>query len=301
MLESLKSLIDDPDEAIKAWPQEPRLYRRDPASFRHLLTLEEVEQLVDAECLALRNVVLLKDSVISDPCRYGDEDLPGMPQRGAIRAHLNDGGTISLRGLERLKPAIAKLHAGLTDETGYRVHANAYLTPAGAQGIKYHFDPYLTLIVQLHGRKAWPVHEPFVVNPVREYGSFHLTGFTPEQRHFLEHTPPERIYTLEPGDVFWLPRGWLHSPYTVGDQPSLHITIAFKERTPHWAAQQLITEVLALALQDEQMRATLPPAAVVGDPRAAVQEAREYLIGSLMTADVEEMAELLRVAARRGD
>jgi hypothetical protein len=297
----LKFLIDDPDEAVQAWPQQPRLYHRDPASFHHLLTLREVMELVDAECLALRNLVMLKDSVISDACRYTDEDQPGMPRRGAVRAHLDNGGTISLRGLERLKPSIAELHAALTRETGYRVHANAYLTPVDAQGIKYHFDPYLTLIVQIHGRKAWPVHAPFVENPVREYGSFHLTGFTPEQRHFLEHTAPERTYTLEPGDVFWLPRGWVHSPYTVGDEPSLHITIAFKERTPHWAAQQVITEVLALALQDPQMRATLPPAAIVGDTTAAVKEAREYLLGSLAMLDVGEMAELLKVAARRGD
>lgn len=297
----LKSLIDNADEVVQAWPQEPRLYERDPASFHHLLTLEEVEELVAAECLALRNVVLLKDSVISDPCRYSDEDLPGMPRRGAIRDHLASGGTISLRGLERLKPSIAHLHAALTHQTGYRVHANAYLTPAGAQGIKYHFDPYLTLIVQIHGRKAWPVHAPFVVNPVREYGSFHLTGFTLEQRQFLENTPPERTYTLEPGNVFWLPRGWVHSPYTVGDEPSLHITIAFKERTPHWAAQQLATEVLALALQDPHMRSTLAPEAVVGDATAAVAAAREYLIGSLINLDVEEMAGLLRAAARRGE
>ncbi|GLW05563.1 hypothetical protein Misp01_06930 [Microtetraspora sp. NBRC 13810] len=295
----LKSLIDNPDEVTKAWPQQPRLYQRTPASFQHLLTLKEVEQFVDAECLALRNVVLLKDSVISDPCRYTDEDLPGMPRRGAIRAHLDNGGTISLRGLERFKPSIAELHAALTQETGYRVHANAYLTPAGAQGIKYHYDPYLTLIVQLHGRKAWPVHAPCVDNPVREHGSFHLIGFTPEQRHYLEHTPPEQTFILEPGQVLWLPRGWMHSPYTVGEEPSLHLTIAFKERTPHWAAQQVIAEVLTLALQDPQMRATLPPAAIVGDSRTAVAEAREYLIGSLVTMDIEEMADLLRTAARR--
>ncbi|MEV0595487.1 hypothetical protein [Nonomuraea cavernae] len=49
------------------------------------------------------------------------------------------------------------------------------------------------------------------------------------------------------------------------------------------------------------MRATLPPAAIVGDATAAVIEAREYLIGSLAMVDIEEMAGLVRVAARRGD
>jgi hypothetical protein len=297
----LSTLIDNADEVKAAWPRHPRLYHRDPVTFSHLLTLPEVERLVDAECLAMRNVVMVKDSVITDPCRYGDDDLPGMPRRGAVRGHLDNGGTISLRGLERLKPAIADLHAGLTHETGYRVHMNAYLTPPGEQGIKYHYDPYLTLIVQLHGRKAWPVHSPCIENPVREYGSYHIVGFTPQQRHFLAHTPPEQVFTLEPGDVFWLPRGWMHSPHAVGDDPSLHLTVAFKERTPQWAAQQVITEILALALKDPQMRETLPPDAIVGESRVAVTEARDYLVGSLMTMDIDEMAELVRAAARRGE
>ncbi|MEU4233268.1 cupin domain-containing protein [Nonomuraea sp. NPDC026600] len=297
----LKSLIDDPGDVMTAWPRQPRRYRRDPVSFSHLLTLEEVDQFVDAECLALRHVVLVKDSVITDPCRYADDDLPGMPRRGAVRAHLDNGGTLSLRDLERFKPAIAELHAALTHELGYRVHTNAYLTPAGGQGLTYHYDPYLTLIVQLHGRKAWPVHSPCIDNPVRAYGSNAIVGFTPQQRHFLEHTPPEQAFTLEPGDVLWLPRGWLHSPYTVGEEPSLHLTVAIEERTPHWAAQQLTAEILALALKDPQMRATLPPACVVGDSRLAVAEAREYLIGSLMRMDVDEMAESLSAAARRAE
>ncbi|KQX52809.1 hypothetical protein ASE09_06015 [Streptomyces sp. Root66D1] len=52
------------------------------------------------------------------------------------------------------------------------MHVNAYLTPPGAQGLKYHYDPYVTLIVQLAGRKAWPLHPPFVENPTTEYGNF---------------------------------------------------------------------------------------------------------------------------------
>ncbi|MEU6712954.1 cupin domain-containing protein [Nonomuraea sp. NPDC046802] len=295
----LKTLIDNPDEVMAAWPRQPRRYQRDPASFSHLLTLEEVEQLVDAGRLPLRHVVLVKDGLVTDPCHYADDDRPGMPRQGAIRAHLDNGGTLSLRDLEKLKPSIAELRTSLTHEIGYRVHTNAYLTPAGGQGLTYHYDPYMTVIVQLHGRKAWPVHPPCVDNPVREYASNAIIGFTPQQRHFLEHTPPEQTFTLAPGDVLWLPRGWLHSPHTIGNEPSLHLTVAIEERTPYWAAQQVITEVLALALQDAQMRATLPPAAVVGDPTTTVTEAREYLIDSLMTLDIDKMVESMQAAARR--
>jgi ribosomal protein L16 Arg81 hydroxylase len=293
---SLSKLIDHPGEVHARWPREPQRYYRHPETFEDLLTLADVDDLVDHECLPMRNVVLLKDGVIAEAYTYADGD---MPRRGAVRAHLNDGGSISLRQLERMRPAIAALHRALHQETGYRVHANAYLTPPGAQGLKYHFDPYVTLILQLAGQKTWPVHKPFVQNPVQEHGSFHLTGYTPEQLTYLANTPPDDEFSLSPGDVLWLPRGYSHSPYTVGDESSLHLTIAFKERTHHWVAERVAEEVLAQALVDPEMREEVPPLGVTGDPSEAVATARQYLIGALLQLDPEMMAKRLQEAARR--
>ncbi|MEY9946932.1 JmjC domain-containing protein [Kitasatospora sp. GAS1066B] len=294
---SLKSLIDNPEEVLTSWPREPRRYHRDPVAFEHLLTLTNVDRLINSDCLATRNVSLLQDSKILERSSYADGD---MPRQGALRGHLDSGGTISLRALETLIPSIAELYRELQDETGYGVHVNAYLTPAGAQGLKYHYDPYVTLILQLSGSKAWPVHDPFVTNPVLEYGSYHTNGFTEEQLHFLANTPPKATYTLEPGDVFWLPRGYLHSPYTVGDEPSLHLTVAFKERTYHWVAEQLAQEVLAQALVDPAMREEVQPVAVTADPGEVIHQMRSYLIGALLKLDEDETAGRVLKAARPG-
>ncbi|MFD9815153.1 JmjC domain-containing protein [Streptomyces sp. NPDC059080] len=245
----------------------------------------------------MRNVVLLKDSEIWEKYTYANGD---MPRRGAVRKHLDDGGSISLRELERLKPSIARLHHDLHAETGYRVHVNAYLTPGGAQGLKYHYDPYVTLIVQLHGKKTWPAHRPFVENPVQEYQSFHIVGFTAEQKRYLANTPPVKEFVLEPGDVLWLPRGWPHSPYTVSEEPSLHLTVAFKERTYHWLAERMAEDVLAQALVDPQMREEVAPAILTGDPTSAVKLMREYLIGSLLQLDDSTVARYVQKAALLG-
>jgi ribosomal protein L16 Arg81 hydroxylase len=293
---SLKFLIDDPEAVLTSWPREPRRYHRDPLLFERYLTLAEVERLIDANCLATRNVSLLKDSKVLEQRLYTDGELP---RSGALREHLNSGGTISLRSLETLVPSLAELYSELRMETGYGVHVNAYLTPPGAQGLKYHYDPYVTLILQLFGRKAWPVHDPFVTNPVREYGSYHTEGFTPEQLRFLANTPPKETYTLAPGDVFWLPRGYVHSPYTVGDEPSLHLTIAFKERTHHWVAERIATELLAQALVDPAMREEVPPAAITGYPAATVHLMRNYLLGALLQLDENEMCARLAAEAQR--
>ncbi|AEW94089.1 MULTISPECIES: JmjC domain-containing protein [Streptomycetaceae] len=294
---SLQLIVDDPAVILRSWPHEPLRFRRDPAEFGRWLTLAEVDTLIDAGCLAMRNVVLLKDGRVSEKWEYADPDDPTMPRCGAVREHIKAGGSVSLRELEHLKPSVADLYRALCRETGYGVHINAYLTPPGCQGLKYHFDPYVTLILQIHGRKTWPVHPPFVANPVQEYGSFHLIGFTPEQRHYLAHTPPAATFTLAPGDVLWLPRGYVHSPYTEGSETSLHITVAFKERTYHWAAERLAEDILRRALADPEMREELPPHLVTLDTLPVVEQARDYLIGALLSLDPETAVKYLQRSA----
>ncbi|MDH6142646.1 ribosomal protein L16 Arg81 hydroxylase [Kitasatospora sp. GP30] len=292
---SLSLLLDDSAEILTALPTAPKLYHHGPERFRPLLTREEVDAMIDAGTLPMRNVVLLQDGTAVDPCRYGKGD---MPRRGYIRGMLNDKATLSLRGLEEMKPPLAGLAKSISCETGCSTHVNAYYTPAGGHGLRYHYDRYVTLIVQLHGQKAWPVHPPFVENPVQDYGNFTSRGFTEEERRFLEFTPPAETYTLGPGDVLWLPRGYVHSPYTVGDEPSLHITIGLKERTPQWVAAEVAGHVLRQALADPEMRAGLAPADVA-EPGDAVKEARAYLIGALAKADLSELSAVVRRAAFR--
>jgi ribosomal protein L16 Arg81 hydroxylase len=206
---------------------------------------------------------------------------------------------VSLRALEHLVPAVAELRAQLQAETGYLVHANAYYTPPGEQGFLYHFDAYATLILQIHGRKAWPYHQPFQSNPVQEYGNFKDIGFTREQLEYLAATEPADTPVLDPGDVFLLPRGYPHSPYTVGEQPSLHITIALKERTPQWAVEQLARHLARQALADPAMREAIPPADLLADATAVAKDARAYLVGALLALDLDDAGHHLREAARR--
>lgn len=294
---NLSDLIDNPNEILGAWPAEPRLFHRDPKTLHSLLTLHEVDKLVDNDCLPMRNLAVLKEGRVFEAWEYWDPDDHDMPRRGLVRKHINDGGSISLRSLERMVPAVAEMYREVRAETGYGVHANAYLTPAGAQGLKYHFDPYLTLVLQLHGRKTWPLHPPIMTNPVQQFGIFR--GWTDEQRHRLANTPPAQSYTLQPGDVFWLPRGWIHSPYTEGHDTSLHITLAVKERTYWWLAAQLAQDVLQRALPDPQMREELPPAVVTAGAADGIETARQYLVGALLLLDREETVKYIQQQATR--
>ncbi|MER6098629.1 cupin domain-containing protein [Streptomyces sp. NPDC001728] len=291
----LSDLVDGVPEILTRWPSEPLLFERDPNSLAHLLTLAEVNALVDAHCLAARNVVLLKDGEITDRDTYVSG---GMPRSGAVRTHLDQGGTITLRDLQALKPAVSRLCDEIRQETGYHVHINAYMTPPGSHGLTYHYDPYVTLIIQVAGKKAWPLHPPIVRNPMGEYGAFEGRGFTREERQWLATTPPAQTVTLEPGTVFWLPRGYIHAPYTVGEQTSLHLTVALKERTRHWLAERLAAEVLAQALADPALRSEIPPAELLDTPGPAIERARKYLLGALLTMTPDDLTEPVRRMAK---
>lgn len=284
-------------QVLADWPAEPLLLHRAPQLLRELLTLQQVDQLIDHNCLPLGNLAVIADHRPVDDRLYAGTS--GLPRPGAIRHYLDRGATVSLRALERVIPAIAALRDSLQAETGYLVHANAYLTPGGEQGFLYHFDPYATLILQLHGSKAWPWHPPFAPNPVQEYGNFKDVGFSREQLDYLAETEPAGAPVLRPGDVFLLPRGFPHSPYAVGDEPSLHITIALKERTPQWACAQVADYLVRQALADPAMRATIHPVELANSPALVAKEARSYLVGALLAADPDEIGRHLFETARR--
>lgn len=289
----LADLVDDAAELLGNWPTEPRIYHHGEHAFDSLLTMAEVDDLIDNDCLPNRNVRLVRDGETVDDREYSA--TPDMPNPGAVRQYLNDGCTLSIRRLQTIKPVLNRLRREVARETGYETHFNAYLTPPRQHGLRYHFDPYVTLVIQIHGSKVWPMHPPFVENPVEEYENFRRRGFTQEEREYLANTAPERSFTLAPGDVLWLPRGWVHSPHNRrGDEPSLHLTFALKQRTPHWVAEQLSEVITGRILDDGEGREGIAPNRLLNDTEAVVEDMREIMIGALMSMDTKEMAATLR-------
>ncbi|THA72481.1 cupin [Streptomyces sp. A0642] len=291
----LDNLVGPINGILEDWPDRPQTYRHNPADLRELLTMETVDELIDSGCIANRNVVLLRDGGVVEAFEYSSDG--SMPRKGSIRAHLDQGGSISLRELHTLYPALAHLKDEIQGQTGCRTHVNAYLTPGNQQGLRYHYDPYVTLIVQLHGRKTWHLHPPMVASPTEEHDNYRLRGWTDEERRFLATTPPRDV-VLEPGDVFWLPRGWVHSVETAGDVPSLHLTFALKERTQAWLIEHITGIIVEHAHADLDARQTIPPVDLLGDSTKVMRWARQYLIGAVMAVNSEATIESARTKAR---
>ncbi|MEV7203389.1 cupin domain-containing protein [Streptomyces griseoluteus] len=189
-----------------------------------------------------------------------------------------DGATLVLQALQRTWAPVGELCAALSAELGHPVQANAYVTPPQSQGFDDHYDVHDVFVIQIQGSKRWLVHEPVHRDPLRDQP---WTGHRAAVAEAAEG--PAYIDTvLEPGDVLYLPRGWLHAARAKGEV-SVHLTLGVHVWTRYALAEQLAEAALAALREDAWTRATLPLGA---DATADVLDGvRERLVAALSDAD----------------
>lgn len=102
---------------------------------------------------------------------------------------------------------------------GTCVGANIYLTPAGTQGFAPHYDDIEAFVLQLEGKKRWRVYKPLSKEEMLPKNS----SMNFEQKEIGE---PIIDCTLEPGDLLYFPRGYIHQANACDDVHSLHITVS---------------------------------------------------------------------------
>lgn len=78
-----------------------------------------------------------------------------------------------------------------------------------------HHDTHDVFVLQVSGEKRWLIYEPAWELPLKHQKYSEEMG---------EPGPPVEDRVLRPGDVLYLPRGWLHEALT-SDTDSLHITV----------------------------------------------------------------------------
>ncbi|MEW2131949.1 JmjC domain-containing protein [Streptomyces sp. NPDC005435] len=189
-----------------------------------------------------------------------------------------DGATLVLQALHRTWEPVGGLCAALSAELGHPVQANAYVTPPQNQGFDDHYDVHDVFVLQIQGSKRWLVHEPVHPDPLREQ------PWTEHRAAVAEAAKgPAYIDTvLEPGDVLYLPRGWLHAARAKGEV-SIHLTLGVHVWTRHALAEQLAEAALTALREDPGMRASLP----LGPhgTAEAIDEVREHLAAAVAGAD----------------
>jgi JmjC domain len=204
------------------WEQAPLLVPRDEEGrFDDLLSVGDVERLVASGGLRRPAFRLVKEG---EPPALADytEDVSWQPApfTGAARvervaAEFERGATIVLQALHVYHPPLARFCRDLERELAHPAQANAYYTPRSAQGFKLHHDTHDVFCVQVEGEKRWLVYPPVLELPLRRQKYTQELG---------EPGEPVLDVTLRPGDMLYLPRGWLHQAMTSASH-SLHLTI----------------------------------------------------------------------------
>ena len=235
------------------WETEPLLVKREePDYFAGLPGLDAVDELITATTAttsgAMRGASNDGRLVRSDrrgvvterSIRLLDNGIPDI--QDIYRAY-HSGYTVVVNQLHRRSAEVSLLCRALEATLHHEIGVNLYLTPRDAQGFPPHIDDHDVFILQLHGVKEWHVSSPS--------SDIRLAEATPGSLALHDF----RTFSLAPGDVLYLPRGFPHEAVTAASS-SLHLTVGI--HVYRWI--DLVFEVVRL-LADEQveLRTALPP------------------------------------------
>jgi ribosomal protein L16 Arg81 hydroxylase len=213
--------------AERHWGRAPLLTRgADPEGFRDLLDLDAVDELLSRRGLRTpflrlaRNGSVVDSASFTGPAGVGAE-IADQVRDDRVAALFADGTTVVLQALHRLWPPVIDFCSRLGAELGHPVQANAYVTPASSRGFSAHYDVHDVFVLQLAGRKHWTVHAPVHADPLRDQPWPTHAGAVAARARDDE---PVIDTVLGPGDVMYLPRGWLHAATAQGEV-SAHLTV----------------------------------------------------------------------------
>jgi lysine-specific demethylase/histidyl-hydroxylase NO66 len=203
-----------------------------------------------------------------------------------------EGSTIVLQGLHRLWPPLIEFADQLAADLGHPTQVNAYVTPPSARGFSAHYDVHDVFVLQVAGEKHWRIHAPVHPDPLRSQ------PWTDRRAEVAAAAEGEPLIdtVLCPGDVLYLPRGYLHSATALGGI-SAHLTVGVHSVTRWSAAEAVLDVVRELAAGDPQLRRSLPLGLDLGadlaGPSAATDDVAAVLAGLRDWLDRVDPAEVV--------
>ena len=248
---------------------------RATAGFDDLLTLDDVDRFLTTTALRTPFFRLVQAGErIPEPAytrsgRAGSRDVVGIVDPSAVASLFERGATIVLQGLHRWSEPVMRFNRSLELELGHACQVNAYITPAGAQGLELHHDPHDVFVLQAFGRKRWEVHAA-----PRE-----------QDRQPLE-------VEVAPGDTIYMPSG---TPHAASAQRTVsgHLTVGV--HVTSW--RDVLSGAWSAAAADPSLDDPLPagwlrdPTGLAGELSHRMREATERMLA----ADAGE------IVADRGD
>jgi mannose-6-phosphate isomerase-like protein (cupin superfamily) len=244
--------------------------RPGPAGFEDLLGVDDVDRSLTSTALRIPFFRLVKageripETAYTRTGRTGSRDVAGIADPARVAALFEDGATIVLQGLHRWSEPVARFCRDLELELGHPCQVNAYVTPAGAQGLELHEDPHDVFVLQAFGRKRWEVHAA-------------------PKESAREPIDAE----VGPGDTIYMPAGTPHAARSQ-DELSGHLTVGVHV-TP-W--REVLTGVVGAVLAGDD---DTVPAGWTDDTQAFAGDLRRRLTSlAARLGDVDALEEAER-------
>lgn len=251
----LKWLINPytPDDFKKhCWERAPLFLKRNQKDYYgELFSTKELENIVknnDLEYTRNIDIAIYKND---ERFTYNPD---GKVYPALIWNKYQEGCSIRLLNPQTYSKNVWKLCSILQEFFHSFVGANVYLTPPNSQGFAPHYDDIEAFILQLEGKKIWKVYSPLdeeTTLPRYSSKNFKRKDLT---------SPPINTFELEPGDLLYFPRGFIHEGRTTANEHSLHITISCSQKhTFGDLFETLIPQAISVAMQEDlDYRESLP-------------------------------------------
>jgi lysine-specific demethylase/histidyl-hydroxylase NO66 len=262
---ALARLIAESETDFSAdfWGAKPLLSRAAdlPGDLSDLFSLEAVDELVSSRAIRTPFVRMANEGTLLDASRYTSSggfgaEISDQLDSAKVLREFAAGATLVLQGLHRTWRPIADFTRQLVADVGHPAQVNAYVTPASSRGFDPHYDVHDVFVIQIAGEKHWVIHEPVHADPLRNQPwSDHAQAVAERAKG-----APAIDATFAPGDVLYLPRGWIHSATALGGT-SVHLTIGVAAITRWDVVQQLVSTLAA----DPALRASLPMSVDLSD------------------------------------
>ncbi len=136
-----------------------------------------------------------------------------------VRDMLGKGVSVVVNGIGPSAPAARAVERLAGIPAAWVFQQNLYITPREVQGFVPHCDPHIVVVAQLFGRKQWRIYDKRLDNPVILDGHKEVLVADPGEKLEIR----QRL-TVEPGDLFVIPRGTFHAA-CAEEGASVHLAI----------------------------------------------------------------------------
>lgn len=239
------------------WETKPLLLsRHSPGYYDGLFSLRDLDYIIASTDLRFPAVRMVKGGQAIPLARFAEDVVWGNDvYRGTIipekfYREYRAGASAVFQALHRAWQPLNLFCRDLEKYFHHHVQTNVYLTPKSAQGFKPHYDTHDVFILQIAGRKHWRVYEPPLTLPHRSQ---------PPDNAKLRQEPGQLVLEIDlsPGDLLYLPRGFVHEALTA-DTESLHITVGITAFTYIEVINEVMNGAIQRLKQEEIFRQSLP-------------------------------------------